>query len=248
MGQWINIAGSQRQRRFELLLGVRPLTLGPEADPEEVWPARVLGGTRHYFPVGVRCFCGLALRKIRRAQQHVGPNLVRALHEELFQRLDGWLGGSALDVQLGQQKRGLHEVRRDAEGLFQVRFSLLDVPGLQLSHRQLVARRRKPGLEPQHALEGLDRLGRLPPGEMQSSLEESPVEVRGALLEDRLNGLAARVVLSLSEFDLGETLPRWEIVGSLLGDFAQDSLALVGLVDEEVEISQLEGHGRTHGP
>src|SRR5439155_17937788 len=109
------------------------------------------------------------------------------------------------------------------------------------------ARLRGPRLELHDLLKVLDRRGRLALGEVHSSTEQKSVEIRGALLEDNVKCLEALVVLSLGQGDLGEAVPGREEPGSFLVDLRQDSFALLGLLEREVEVRQLEPYRRAHG-
>src|SRR5207247_4873893 len=102
-------------------------------------------------------------------------------------------------------------------------------------------------LELHGSLKVLDRRGRLALREMHSSTQQKSVEIRGALLEEHVECLEALVVLSLGQGDLGETAPGWEEPRSFLGDLRQDSLALLGLLEREVKIRQLEPYRRANG-
>src|SRR5207245_9915517 len=110
----------------------------------------------------------------------------------------------------------------------------------------LVVRQGVPKLELHYPLKVLDRRGRLALGEMHSSTEQKSVEIRGVLLEDNLECLEALVVLPLSQGDLGEAAPGREEPGSFLGDLRQDSLALLGLLEREVKVRQLESCRRAN--
>src|SRR5439155_24249260 len=109
------------------------------------------------------------------------------------------------------------------------------------------ARLREPRLELHDLLEILDRRGRLALGEMHSPSDEKSLEVRGALLEKSVEHLEALVVLPLGQSEIGETALGREELRSVLGDLRQDSLALLGLLEPEVELHQLEPGRRPNG-
>src|SRR5207244_5017862 len=99
-------------------------------------------------------------------------------------------------------------------GLIKRRPGRLEIPGLEVSQRQLVARLREPGLELEDFLKLLDRLCCLALGEMHFSAREMPLKVRWALFEHGVECLDALVVLSLAQGDLGQAAPGGEELGS----------------------------------
>jgi hypothetical protein len=66
---------------------------------------------------------------------------LRLPRDEALQVLDGRLHRTRPQVQLGQREHSLGEIGGNRGGLFQLGFGLLDVSGLELSHRELVMRR-----------------------------------------------------------------------------------------------------------
>ena len=154
--------------------------------------------------------------------------------------------GPRLDVQFRLQKRRVDEVRVRGGRLFQLHLGLLEVSSLEICQRQLIVGLREPRLELHDPLKVLDRRGRLALREMHSSTQQKSVEIRWVLLEDNVECLEALVVLPLSQGDLGEAAPGREESRSFLGDLRQDSLALLGLLEREVKVRQLESCRRAN--
>ena len=114
------------------------------------------------------------------------------------------------------------------------------ISGHELGQPELVVGRCVPGLELQHLLEVLDRLGGLPLGQTHTPMQKQPVEIRRVLLEDHLQCLEAPVIVALLERDLRQAAPGGEKIRSLLGHFRQDSLGLIRLLGGKIEIDQLQ--------
>src|SRR5213083_1040363 len=82
---------------------------------------------------------------------------------------------------------------------------------------------------------------------MHSSSEEKSLEIRGALLEESVEHLETLVVLPLGQSEIGEAALGRQEPRSILGDLREDSLALLGLLEREVELRQLEPGRRRNG-
>ena len=115
-----------------------------------------------------------------------------------------------------------------------------------IGDREPVPGLRVLGVGLQHALEVLDRLGRLPLGQIDAAANEVTFDVRRRLLEDVGEDGEALVGLALDEGELGQPAPGREIVALALLGRPEDFLGRVEVAVGGVEVDQVEPRAADH--
>jgi hypothetical protein len=123
----------------------------------------------------------LTFGQIRGAQKRIGPKHSRLPGHELLQVLDGRLHCAALDIELGQRKHSVSEVRGNRSRFLQFRLGLLEAACLELRQPEMVVSHGIPGVELEHLLEFLDGLmwSRAWPG-ARAPAEDAPQDPMGS--------------------------------------------------------------------
>jgi hypothetical protein len=220
------------------------VTLGPQREAEEIGMARIARRALARAPERLGGARDVAAGQVGDAQQPVGGGEVGMGGDQRVEILQRRPHRAGLDVHLGEEQDRVDEIGRDDRRLLGLDPRLLEIPGLPVRERQLVARRRLAGLGAEQRLEVLDRAGRVAAGEPDASPDEHGLAVRGAQAERAVERLQRRVVPSLRELELGQTPPRRDRLGTLLDDLRQCPARVLGPPLGDVELREPHPRGR----